>query len=255
MTVADDVKLAMTGAVKYAAANAPRSLQAAIGPSEVGVECTRRLAYKLLDWPTANPGGDPLPSFIGTGAHAQVAEALEMHNQIEPGRFLIEERVKVAPGLSGSCDCYDTGLDAVVDHKFVGTGSMRKYKANGPSTVYRTQVHLYGLGWENAGRTPKHVAIAFYPRGGLLSGLHVWAEPYDRQIALDALARLDTTRAALIALDPELTPANWALFPTVPGHACEYCPWYAPGSTDLARGCPSDPDAVTPRSSIESLIA
>jgi hypothetical protein len=241
--------------IKDAAANAPRSRQVAIGPSEVGQECTRRLAYKVLDWPTVNTDSDPLPSWVGTGAHAMNAEAFERANEREPGRWLVEQRVQVAPGLAGSCDLYDTRTETVIDHKFVGTGSMRKYKTGGPSTVYRVQTHLYALGIENAGRTPKRVAIAFFPRGGLLSGLHVWTEPYDRQLALDAVARLETIKLAVISLDPEATPANWAYLPTSPGHGCEYCPWYLPGSTDLARGCPSDPSVVQPRTRLEDLIA
>ncbi len=35
----------------------PRSKQIAIGPSEIGHECSRRLAYKLLDWEKINEGG------------------------------------------------------------------------------------------------------------------------------------------------------------------------------------------------------
>ncbi|MGH3381344.1 MAG: PD-(D/E)XK nuclease family protein [Actinoallomurus sp.] len=250
-TIAADVK----AVIKDAAANAPRSRQVAIGPSEVGQDCTARLARKVLDWPTVNPGGDPLPSWVGTGAHAQNAEAFELANEREPGRWLVEQRVQVAPGLAGSCDLYDTHTGTVIDHKFVGTGSMRKYKSAGPSAVYRTQVHLYALGMENAGLTPKNVAIAFFPRGGLLSGLHVWTEPYNRQLALDAVARLETIKLAVITLDPEATPANWAHLPITPGHGCEYCPWYLPGSTDLARGCPSDPSVVQPRTRLEDLIA
>src|SRR5262249_28272716 len=61
-------------AVKYAAANAPRSLQAAPGPSELGTPCTRRLAYKTADWdPKPNSDTDPWASVQGTAVHAWMA--------------------------------------------------------------------------------------------------------------------------------------------------------------------------------------
>ncbi len=170
-------------------------------------------------------------------------------------RWLVEQRVEVAPGLGGSCDLYDTHTDTVIDWKVVGATSMRKYKAEGPREQYIVQANLYGLGFENAGYQPKNVALAFIPRGGMLTGMWLWTAPYDRQKALDALARLETIRSAIVTLDPEATPANWAFFPATPGHDCGYCPWFKPGSTDLSLGCPSEPGAVTPRASIESLIA
>ncbi|MGH3099294.1 MAG: hypothetical protein ACRDMV_25215 [Streptosporangiales bacterium] len=169
--------------------------------------------------------------------------------------WIVETRVHASRDLSGSCDVYHVPTDTVLDHKFVGPASMRKYRSDGPSLVYRRQVQIYGLGWERGGYTPRNVAIAFYPRGGRIDDLYVWTAPYDRQMALDALERLETIRQAIIALDPEANPERWALFPTTASHACTFCPWYSPGSTDLSQGCPSEPGAVNPRAPIEELIA
>ncbi len=71
--------------IRHAAANAPRSLQSALGPSEVGLPCRRRLAYRLLDWldEKPNPDSDPLPSTMGTAYHAWLAEAFERANEAE----------------------------------------------------------------------------------------------------------------------------------------------------------------------------
>ncbi|WP_170141127.1 hypothetical protein [Allonocardiopsis opalescens] len=245
----------LQGAVRDAAANYPRSLQAEIGPSQVGLECTQRLARTLLDWPKSAAAGDPLPSFVGTAAHAATQAALERVNEQAPGTWLLEERVHVASGLSGSCDAYHVPSDTVLDHKFVGPSSLKTYRSKGPSRQYIVQIHCYGLGWENAGRTPKNVAIAFWPRGGAMKDLHVWTAPYDRQLALDALERVATVREALLTVDPEANPAMWAVFPKAPSHACTYCDWYRPASSDLSLGCPSEPGAVTRRAPIESLIA
>lgn len=237
----------LTDIITATAAGAPRSRQRRIGPSEVGAPCARRLAYKLLDWPTVSDGGDPWPSIVGTATHAWLADALLAHNrEKEPGRFLVEERVQVDDGsvsgyrLAGSCDAYDTVPDTVIDHKIVGESSMRHYKRHGVRPQYRIQAHLYGLGWENAGYSPQTVALAFYPRGGMLGGLWVWSEPYDRQVALDALRRLGTVRDLLIALDPESRPAMWAHIPATADSGCRFCPWWRPASTDLSIGCPGD---------------
>lgn len=242
----EGIKRLLTDLIIATAANAPRSRQRRIGPSEVGDPCPRRLAYKIMDWPTVNDGGDPWPSIVGTATHDWLAHALERHNQTEPGRFLIEERVHADDGtvsgyrLSGSCDAYDTHTHTVIDHKVVGDSSMRHYRRNGVREQYRIQAHLYGLGWENAGHTPATVALAFYPRGGMLGGLWVWSEPYDRQAALDALTRLGTIRDLLIALDPESRPPMWTHIPATPSGSCRFCPWWRPASTDLSIGCPGE---------------
>lgn len=256
MSIEDVLTAELTDAIAYDVANKPRSLQKALGPSEIGEECQRKLAYKLLDWdPKPNTDIDPLPSFIGVAAHNGSADALERVNERRPGTWIVEKRVHASNYLSGSTDAYHVPTDTVVDHKFVGPGSMRKYKENGPSQVYRVQDHCYGLGWERSGYTPKTVAIAFFPRGGNLKDLYLWSEPYDRQVALDALTRLETIRSAVIALDPEANPDRWGHFPISASHACSYCPWWAPQSTDLSQGCPSEPGAVNPRKQPEELIA
>lgn len=243
----EGIRRMLTEIITDTATNAPRSLQRRIGPSEVGDPCPRRLAYKLLDWPAVNDGGDPWPSIVGTATHEWLAQALERHNeQTGTKRFLVEERVEVDDGtvsgyrLGGSCDAYDTATNTVLDHKCVGTTAMRKYRSEGVRDQYRVQANLYGLGFERAGHRPETVALAFYPRGGMLGGLWVWTDTYDRQVALDALKRLGNIRDLLIALDPEARPAMWAQFPSQASSACRFCPFWKPGSADLAVGCPGD---------------
>ncbi|MFC9089017.1 hypothetical protein [Nocardiopsis dassonvillei] len=243
----EGIRRTLTDIILDASTNAPRSRQQRIGPSEVGDPCPRRLAYKVMGWDTVNTGGDPWPSIVGTATHDWLANALERHNaEKEPGRFLVEQRVTVDDGtrygyiLSGSCDAYDTATHTVIDHKVVGDTAMRKYRNQGVREQYRIQANLYGLGWENAGYTPQTVALAFYPRGGMLGGLWVWTAEYDRQVALDALARLESIRGLLMALDPEARPAMWEHIPAQASSACRFCPFWKPGSADLAVGCPGD---------------
>jgi hypothetical protein len=68
------------------ALRAPRSLQRRIGPSEVGADCDRRLAYKLSDWPEVAADGDPIASVLGTAFHAWMEEAFAEREKASPGR-------------------------------------------------------------------------------------------------------------------------------------------------------------------------
>lgn len=220
----------------------PRSQQTAPGPSELGTPCGRRLAYKILDWPRPNDGQDQWLSTIGTAVHAWLAQTFEAANQQLAGtpahdRYLIEQRVHLPEGISGSCDLYDRDTCTVIDWKVTSPDKIKRYARSGPGQQYRTQAHLYALGWLLAGEQPEHVAIVFLPRGGLLSGLHVWTEPFTPQVAVDAISRYRATVLALAHLDPEANPARWAMFPTADAY-CTWCPYFLPGSTDLSAGCP-----------------
>lgn len=241
-------------------ANSARTMQKAIGPSEVGEPCERQLSYKLLDWPETNEARDPIAAIIGTGFHLWIGERFEDRNQALGGtRYKIEDRVTVRAGytpdatLSGSADLYDRLIAANIDWKLVGTSSHDKYRRQGPGDKYRIQAHLYGLGQENAGETPHRVVIVFIARYHELK-VHVWSEPYDRQIALDALARLDRIRQQVIDLDPEAHPERWHQIPTPQKPNCRFCPWLKPGSTDLSAGCPGA-QHTNAGASLEALIA
>jgi hypothetical protein len=247
-TDADPVQQTITAVVRGAALNAPRSQQSAIGPSEIGDECTRRVAYRLLDLAPANPGGDPWPSIVGTAVHAWLADAFEAHNNVlHRRRWLVENRVFLTDGISGTCDLYDTDTRTVIDHKVLGTTSLKKVKVEGPPSRYRTQLHLYGYGYERAGIAVERVALTCFPRGGYLDGLHVWSEPYEPAIAEHALNRLGNLTTATYALkldDPE-NPL-WAQIPNHPGPGCAWCPMWRPGQPSSTAGCSGEPERTEP---------
>jgi hypothetical protein len=225
--------------VKHAAANAPRSLQAAPGPSQLGTPCTRRLAYQVIDWePKPNADTDPWASVIGTSVHAWMAGIFSgINSASKSDRYLVEHRVHLPGSISGSCDLYDRDTCTVIDWKITSPANIQKYRVNGPGAQYRTQAHLYALGHQLAGETPRDVAIVFLPRGGRIDGLHVWAEPYSPAAAVAALRRYQAIVQFHVTVDPEAHPERWALLPTADAH-CTYCPWFLPGSADLSRGCP-----------------
>jgi hypothetical protein len=214
------------------ARNAPRSRQQAIGLSEVGQPCVRSLSYKILDWPKTNGASDPWPSISGTAIHSWLAEAFENDEN-----YLVEHPVTVSHQLHGTADLFDIERGMVIDHKCVGQTGMRSRKKSGMTPQQRVQINLYGLGMENQGYVVNEVALAFYPLGGRLDGMHVIVEPYNRKIAMDAIERFESTQALVWQLDPEGTPHNWDLIPATPSQTCTYCPWFLPNSSNTAIGC------------------
>jgi hypothetical protein len=239
---AGEIASMVMATVKHAASHAPRSLQAAPGPSQIGTPCTRRLGYHILDWePKPNSDTDPWTATIGTSVHAWMAETFAQWNgQLgEPGgeQWLIEHRIRLPGGITGSCDLYDRWHGRVIDWKITSPANIAKYRKNGPGPQYRAQIHLYGLGMQLAGEHPRDVAICFLPRGGRIDGLHVWSEPYDHRVAVGALKRYQAVRQFLYTADPERHPERWAWLATADAY-CTYCPFHLPGSADLSQGCP-----------------
>lgn len=240
--------------VTDAIVNHPRSLQTDIGPSEVGTPCTRKLGHKLAGTPERS-----LPpnwkATIGTGVHLWLEEAFDRANLVWAAangnqgveRWLTETRFTVGhhldgTPLEGSCDLFDRLTRTVVDHKTVGPTQLKKYRASGAGNQYRTQAHLYGAGWVARGEAVEHVAIAFLPRNGDLDEAVWWTEPWDPQVAAQALQRLHGVEAALAMLGPA---AALAQLPMQDDY-CSSCPFFRPGSTDPETGCPGHmPEAPT----------
>jgi len=234
--VAGELAANATRVIRLAAANTPRSLQPQIGPSELGTPCTRRLGYRLLDWPQPSAGSDPWAAVIGTATHTWLAAAFTWENtQLAWDRYLIETEVHLPGGITGHCDLYDRYSRTVADWKI--TGKVADYRRAGPGEQYRIQAQCYGLGLQLAGEKPEHVAVVFFPRGGRIDGMHVWAEPYDPGVAVAAIRRYQTVCDFHAHVDPESHPERWGWLPSADAY-CTYCPWYLPGSTDLAAGCP-----------------
>ncbi|WNM74145.1 DNA helicase [Mycobacterium Phage Nergal] len=250
-TTADDDALLrdLKGVFKRDWSNHPRSQQRAIGPSEIGHPCARRLATTIMGFDAIAADGDPLPAWLGTAGHAKFETAVDHDNEqiidawlrdrtqpctnvdrgdgVPIGRWLTERRVEVRPGLSGTADLFDTWTDTVIDLKFPGVTRLRLYQKNGPSPEYRIQAHAYGRGYRRAGFDVRRVAIWFIPRGGNLRSSFVWSEPYSDAIIDDALAKLDNIAVAISDLGIEEHPERLALIARTP-HDCEFCPFFTP---------------------------
>jgi len=110
-------------------------------------------------------------------------------------------------------------------HNCVGTPQLRKYRKD-PGLTYKTQVYLYGRGFENMGLPVKRVAIAFVPRGATLHSLHVWHADYDPKVADWALARREQVIGLLDDLQVENNPDRYKWIPATQEN-CRWCSQYA----------------------------
>lgn len=245
MTDLDELKaLIIDGAASHG-----RSQQRALGPSEVGHPCLRKLAYGLMGVPKCNSYSDPLPSVVGTGAHAQVEEfARKANERLGRTRWLPETRVTVRPGLAGTCDLVDLDTTTVIDWKFPGTSRMHHYRTHGPSEVYRRQAHLYGRGMRNLGLPITDVGICFLPRGGELKNAYLWTEPYSDAVVAETLSRIDAVTLMLDDFDIDHHPENYQRIPATPD-GCFVCPYHRStpsGPYECNGGTPTDPGATAP---------
>lgn len=215
---------ALKDRVYTVSATAPRSQQAALGFSEVGHPCARRLSHRLAGTPVVHRG-DPLPALFGTGLHQVLADGfarLDAH----VGRYLLEQPVSYR-GIPGCCDGYDRRLRTVWDWKTTTLRSISRIRREGPPTASVIQVNGYAAGLIAAGETVDAVALVYLPRDGALEEMYVWRSPFDRTVIDAAIDRVDALRGT----DPAQVPAS-----TSP--LCGWCPFYRRDHTDLATGCP-----------------
>ena len=239
--------------VRDAIVNQPRSLQTRIGPSEIGHPCDRRIGHKLAGTAEVNSRAVPWKPFVGTAVHEQMADIMakaevarwtETDDDVPP-RWHVEERVSVGEicgiDITGSTDLFDGQHGIVFDWKFTSKNQIKNhYKPHGPGDQYRKQAHLYGRGWQRKGHHVRHVAIVFLTREGEYADRYVWHEPYDEQIAIDALKRVEEIKTGIDTLGPEFM---LPILPTTESW-CGHCPYFQVGATDLTKACPGDTERV-----------
>lgn len=243
--------------VQFASDNASRSQQKEIGPSEIGNDCARAIAYKLMgEPPVAGSDGDCLASVIGTAAHAWMENAIAIQNRaLGRVRWISEQKVVWRQNYRpGTCDCFDIDTQTVIDFKFPGPTRFKHYVKNGPSSLYRRQVHTYGKGYEDTFGVPvKNVAIFFLGRASTLSNAHLWMEPYDRSVAVTAVNRIDEITLVCADLDVENHPDRYSLIPACPSEECRFCDYFNPnpqgplecsGAEGLTKPAADEPTAA-----------
>jgi hypothetical protein len=227
----------LTNIITEASRYSPRSQQVYIGPSEVGQECVRRLAYKLLDWEKANEsGGGSWAANVGTAIHSFLEEIFSKY----PEKYEVEQKVQIRANLSGTVDLFDKEKGYVLDWKTTSPAGVKAKRSEGATSQQVTQVQLYGYGKAQQGVQVNKVGLIFLPTGGQITDMHIELYDYDESAALSALARLDSVYELLSTIDVEENPQMWPLIPATPSRMCMYCPYYRPFSTDLSVACNGD---------------
>ncbi len=242
--VAMALKQELSEIIMWNEQNSPRSKQLAVGPSELGDACDRRLAYRIAGVPAVNTSSDPWPAIVGTSIHQWLEKAINLYQEVNGDLgWRTELRVYPDPLVAGSSDVFNIRTGVVLDHKTTGVDVMRKLKKGGPPPDgYITQIQLYGLGHANAGREVKRVALIFYSRSGWLSDVHVWSTPYDEAVARKALDRMYRIGRQLIELRIEENYSRFGFIEATPGDSCIFCGHYSREiGVDTAaseKGCP-----------------
>lgn len=250
--------------------NHERSLQDAVGASEIGTPCDRRLAFKLagVDAVPEQEDDDRWRAQVGTAVHADLARMLQAENErynnesedvpigeqchpwcAEDGakdghvdRWLVEYKTPVGTingmEIPGNLDVFDRWTHTLVDWKIVGPTAIKNYRSKrDPGEAYKVQGQLYARGLTRVGgEDVRWVAIMFLPSNGELKMGYYWETEYDGEFGNAALRR--ARRIDNLVETEGLSVI--ATLDTVDDH-CAHCPFFAPGTTDLEHECPGDP--------------
>lgn len=225
--------------VRWASDGAPRTQQVLLGPSELGEPCSRRLGYKIAGVKPVNIT-DPWPSLVGTAIHTWFEKTVNEYQQAlkQPGRWLTEVTAPIDQFVTGHVDLFDTATNSVWDLKTMNSDKIRKCREEGPLEQHRTQIHLYGLGMSQLGYRVDRVGLVAVPRSGWLSGMWVWSEDYDEQVARRALTRMYDVASQVIELGVDEHPEQLNMVPATPSRLCSFCEFYTGRQQEPGIGCP-----------------
>lgn len=225
---ADPVKAMVLGHLN----NRPRSTQTALGPSSAGNPCDRALVG-LMSGFEGGPDDNPWLAGVGTAVHFMLAEMLDEENR-KAGKqvWLVEQHLPIKPPAipAGSGDAFHIESGTVIDWKILGKTSLDDISKNGPSELYRTQLHIYGLGYAQLGYQVNDVVLAALPRNAnpnlpFLYESVFWKEAFDLNLAVDAVNRVEKLYLKAKELKAVSNIKKLQLVPATPGKSCFYCPF------------------------------
>jgi hypothetical protein len=213
----------------------PRNLQVAIGLSEIGDTCNIARTHRIAG-DIATMGVDPgWKAWVGSRIHDGLADILA-HTPMA-GRYHPEVEVDAGDidgtPVIGHSDLIDGAALCIIDWKTKGEVKAIKAAANKlPPPANRVQAHAYGRGWHRkTGVPPKHVMNVYLPRNGFLRDAAYWAEPYNEQIVIDALAEC-TGIAQLVKAYGKTTVLG--MYRPCGQFLCDWCPTSASSTTQPA---------------------
>lgn len=177
-----------------------RSKQTAIGVSSLG-DCRRKVFHMIEGAPTSNDNVLRLPAIMGTAIHAAIEAAIGD----EDGRYLIEHRVEIDGLPPATIDFFDTLEHEVIDWKTITKKNVDYFVTQ----QKRWQVQVYGYLMTQAGYEVKTVTLIGIPRDGTENDIITHSEPYNCDVALEALQWLEDLRQVTEAPAPERDPATF----------------------------------------------
>lgn len=264
---ADAIEDNLLGVIEDAIRNHPRSLQASIGPSEIGTPCDKRLGYKLagIDEINVDPDVAWRPT-VGIAVHTWLAKTFEA--RVSEGYWPELRTACFTLGgvpVEGETDLYVSlpingrKLNGILDWKIVGPTTIKSVKANQhPGQKYEVQVNTYGRGVRRGkGYQVDFVAIMFLPSNGELHQRYFWIDEFKPELAADAVARVREIHAQVEGYDD---PESFELadildgLPTASDY-CHKCPWHNLSATLATEGCHGDASLYNrPEATSESFL-
>ena len=234
--VAEQVASELADAILSRANQSARTLQKHIGPSEIGSECDREVAFKLAGYAPTNHIVDKWASIKGTAFHEWAAEEVPRH---EPGRYLTEFPVTPIDGHRGTADGYDFKRRMVFDWKVLHDEHLELIRREGPDRKYHIQALLYALGFRKLGLPVDYVCIVVLPaQKGTLQNMFVHrieiTPQTDEEVRIVLEEELPRRQAYAGLLQLNLINLNQV--PKTPTKNCYFCPAYRPTAE---RGIPS----------------
>lgn len=198
-------------AVSNVFAPTERDKQTAIGVSEIGDDCERCIADKLLGIPhDMENTGTPLAPFLGTAFHAYAESRTKNESNV-----LVEQRVEVCDledygRISGSVDRFDIAAATVLDWKLLSRKKISAFRksikwdnglprfantaAGSQFRKYYIQIMLYGYGLSKLGHEVAHCSIVALPRDCgvevVPDSISEFSFPWRQDVALAAIERL-----------------------------------------------------------------
>lgn len=221
--------------ILQASISSPRSIQAALGPSEIGQLCQRRIAYRLAGATYVNIA-PALKALVGTGFHAVIADSIERLHR-DTGRFLVEHRVSYRH-VAGTVDLFDRYKHRLIDWKTSTPQKIGRYRREGLPINYRVQVAIYAEALRAAGERVQECVLVFVPREGELDQVSAFASSPDKALADEYIDRYQEINDRLSQGE---TPGS---IEPKPGPLCRYCPNYQPTASNLDVACPGEGDSA-----------